>query len=153
MTQGSVMPAYPHLLTRKLNFGTIQQRVKVAAALGAPYERELTEAEDMARKQAREIVKELVKQGGPSTVTKSSGEEVALEETHVIALIAYMQRVGIDLYATDSTTENKTDEKSEQDKKDGKSDQGKTDQGKSDQGKTDGKNKDQNKKADSDKKG
>ena len=99
MTKGSVMPAYPHLRTKKLNFGSIPARIWAAAALGAPYDR-ANESEEMAHEQAKLIVKELVEQGGPATIENSSGEKIALEETQVIALIAYMQRVGTDLFAT-----------------------------------------------------
>ena len=52
---GSIMPAYPWLSERDLNFGSIQARVNAAAFLGAKYDRELTDAEEMAREQAREI--------------------------------------------------------------------------------------------------
>jgi cytochrome c oxidase cbb3-type subunit I/II len=103
MTKGSVMPAYPHLRTKKLNFGTIPARLRAAAALGAPYVEELNSGEDMAREQAKLIVKELVEQGGPASVKNSAGEDIALEETQVIALIAYMQRVGVDLFAAPET--------------------------------------------------
>ena len=56
----------------------------------------------MALEQAEQIVKELVEQGGPATLPNASGEDVALEKTHVIALIAYLQRLGTDIYATES---------------------------------------------------
>ena len=97
------MPAYPHLMTKELNFRTIQPRVNAAAALGAPYDREMTEAELMAREQAQQIVKELVEQGGPPQVPDSAGNAVNLEDTQVIALIAYLQRVGVDLFAATPT--------------------------------------------------
>ena len=105
---GSVMPAYPHLMTRTLNFSTIQDRVNAAHALGAPYDRELTEAEQMAREQASKIVAELVAQGGPSTFDDSRGDSIALEETQIIALIAYLQRVGVDLFETEDATTSET---------------------------------------------
>jgi cytochrome c oxidase cbb3-type subunit I/II len=103
MVQGSVMPAYPHLMVNKLNFKSIQDRVNAAHMLGAPYVRELEEAEEMAHEQAQEIVKQLVEQGGPAEVDGARGEKVALEDTHLIALIAYLQRVGIDLHATEDS--------------------------------------------------
>ena len=96
------MPAYPHLMTRALNFRSIEARIHAAATLGAPWERELTDSEAMAKEQAAKIVKELVEQGGPATVRDSSGNKVALENMHVIALIAYLQRVGVDLFATET---------------------------------------------------
>jgi len=103
MTPGSVMPAYPHLITQELDFNAIPPRIQAAAALGAPYDRELTEAVEMAKEQAEKIVKELVEQTGPATVTDSDGNEIGLETTQVIALIAYIQRIGIDLFATEES--------------------------------------------------
>ena len=101
MTKGSVMPAYPHLRLTKLNFGEIPARIQAAALLGAPYDRELEEAEEMAREQARQIVKELVEQGGVDKIKHpKTGEEIDLAETQVIAMIAYLQRIGTDLFAT-----------------------------------------------------
>ncbi len=104
MTKGSVMPAYPHLITQKLNFNSIPARIRAASMLGAPYTRELTESKEMALEQAKEIVKALTEQGGPidGTVKDSSGETVKLEDTKIIALIAYMQRIGTDLFKTDA---------------------------------------------------
>ncbi|MFK7769154.1 MAG: cytochrome-c oxidase, cbb3-type subunit I [Mariniblastus sp.] len=101
MVKGSVMPAYPHLVTRKLNFRSIQGRVNGAAMLGAPYVRELNEAPEMAREQARQIAWELAQQDGPSTIKSESGEIVGLDETQIVALIAYLQRLGTDLHASD----------------------------------------------------
>ena len=105
LVKGSVMPAYSHLMSTELNFRSIQDRIDAAHALGAPYERELTEAEAMAREQAKKIVKELVEQGGPAEIKMSDGNTIGLEETHLIAMIAYLQRIGTDLYATESETE------------------------------------------------
>ncbi len=101
MTPGSVMPAYPHFLTNKLNFNSIPARVKATAMLGAPYDRELTESIEMAREQAKKIVAELVVQNEKATFTDSTGEVIPLEETYMIAMLAYMQRIGIDLFATE----------------------------------------------------
>jgi cytochrome c oxidase cbb3-type subunit I/II len=89
LTPGSIMPAYPELEQTVLNFKSIQDRVKAAAFLGAPYSRELTDAETMAREQAQQIASEIEKQQGPS----------GLADKQVVALIAYMQRLGVDLTA------------------------------------------------------
>lgn len=110
MVTGSVMPAFPHLLTKKLDFKEIPPRVKTAAQLGAPYDDETLEnAIEVARAQARKIVDELVEQqgeGGSRTIRDANGKEVNLEETQVIALIAYLQRVGTDLFATPESEAN-----------------------------------------------
>ncbi len=103
MVKGSVMPAYPHLIESKLNMATIPARVNAAAMLGAPYDRELTDAIAMAKEQARQIAAELAEQGGPKVITSSSGDSTPIEETKIIALIAYLQRVGTDLYATETS--------------------------------------------------
>ena len=102
MTDGSVMPAYPHLLTSELNFSTIPARIRTVHLLGAPYDAEvLDNAEEVALEQAREVVKVLGEQsgeGGPGPGTMMG--DVPIERTKVIALIAYLQRMGTDLTAT-----------------------------------------------------
>lgn len=103
MTPGSIMPAFPHLATKELNFNGIPPRIKAASMLGAKYDFEPEEAVDKAREQARIIVKELVEQGGAAKIRDAAGNDIALEETQIIALIAYVQRVGTDLFATPTT--------------------------------------------------
>jgi cytochrome c oxidase cbb3-type subunit I/II len=103
MTQGSVMPAYPHLIANELNYRSLPARIRAAAMLGAPYERELTESVEMAKEQARQIVRQLAEQGSPSTVVSSGGQSIELDTTQVIALIAYLQRIGTDIYASSET--------------------------------------------------
>jgi cytochrome c oxidase cbb3-type subunit I/II len=87
LVKDSIMPAYPEFESTLLNFKTIQERVNAVAYLGAPYQRELTEAEQMAREQGMLIAAEIVRQQGPA----------GLEDKQVIALIAYLQRLGTDL--------------------------------------------------------
>jgi cytochrome c oxidase cbb3-type subunit I/II len=85
---GSVMPAYPHLGDDRIDFASIQRRVNAMAMLGVPYERAaLDDAPGLARAQARDYATKLAAQGGPA----------GLEDRDVIALIAYMQRLGRDI--------------------------------------------------------
>ncbi len=105
MVKGSVMPAYPHLMNSKLNFKLIPARVQAAAWLGAPYEDELNDSVEMAQQQARQIAWELAQQGGPTTMKSKSGDQVGVEETKIVALIAYLDRIGTDLYATEESDE------------------------------------------------
>ena len=91
----SLMPEYSHLLSTKLNFKSIYQRVLAAKYLGAPYTSELeiandgrTNAETLAIKQAERIAVDIATQGGP----------LGMEDKQIVALIAYMQRLGIDRY-------------------------------------------------------
>ena len=85
---GSVMPPYPHLLRDRIDWGVIQSRVDVMAMLDVPYDaRALSSAEAMAREQANMLAARLVSQGGPAEMA----------DKDVIALIAYLQRLGMDI--------------------------------------------------------
>jgi cytochrome c oxidase cbb3-type subunit I/II len=103
VSPGSVMPSYEHLLEEELDFDAIAPHVKAAAYLGAPYsEEELNNTAEVAFKQAEAVAAEIVAQGGPpSTFDKQA-----------IALIAYLQRVGIDLFRTETPEESSTPEES-----------------------------------------
>jgi cytochrome c oxidase cbb3-type subunit I/II len=85
------MPAYPWLLTEDLDFEQIQSRVKAMSRLGVPYsEEEIENAAQLAREQAREIKEKLVSED--ATYAESD-----LERKKVIALTAYMLRLGTDI--------------------------------------------------------
>ncbi|MCA9020923.1 MAG: cbb3-type cytochrome c oxidase subunit II, partial [Planctomycetaceae bacterium] len=103
MTNGSIMPAYPWLETKELNFKTIPDRVWAASFLGAPYTRALDDSIAMAKEQAKAIADDIEKQKGPS----------GLEDKQVVALIAYLQRLGTDIYKTPAATDKTETAKSE----------------------------------------
>ncbi len=86
------MPSYEHLLDTDIDFEKITDRVWAAHVLGAPYDRELTEAPQMAREQAEKIAADIVSQGGPVM----RGELLTID-TQAVALIAYLQRIGTDI--------------------------------------------------------
>ncbi|MEZ6095461.1 MAG: cytochrome-c oxidase, cbb3-type subunit I [Pirellulaceae bacterium] len=98
MTTNSIMPAYPHFMTETLAFKNIQPMIRTAHMLGAPYDRELDEAEAVAREQAAQIIKELKEQDPQSA---SEGEFDEYEDKQVIAVIAYLQRLGVDYFKTE----------------------------------------------------
>ena len=88
ITPRSIMPPYPWLLSKKLDFKMIPRRVEVMTQLGVPYSAEtVANAETMARGQAKFIADDIAKQGGPA----------GLEDKEVIAVVAYLQRLGTDL--------------------------------------------------------
>ncbi|GAA4468276.1 cytochrome-c oxidase, cbb3-type subunit I [Novipirellula rosea] len=95
VSPGSVMPSYLHLLDTKINFEMIPDRVWAAQALGAPYDFDIADSADIARKQAEVIAADVVSQGGPV----QRGELMTFD-TKAIALIAFLQRVGTDIFAT-----------------------------------------------------
>ncbi|MGE5185970.1 MAG: cytochrome-c oxidase, cbb3-type subunit II, partial [Acidobacteriota bacterium] len=85
---GSVMPSYPHLLTDDIPFDVLQKRVDVMAMLGVPYDAQaLAHADTLAHQQALKYATELKTEGGPA----------GMENKEVIALIAYLQRLGQDI--------------------------------------------------------
>jgi len=84
----STMPRYPWLLKDSIDFPAIQRRVDVMAILGVPYGDAVKNAETMARQQASTLAAEVVQQGGPE----------GLEDKKIIALVAYLQRLGTDLF-------------------------------------------------------
>ncbi len=86
-TPQSIMPRYSWMLTEEIEFSKIQPRVDVMVMLGVPYGDAVKEAEAMARVQAKEIADQVVEQGGPA----------GLEDKEVIALTAYLQRMGTDI--------------------------------------------------------
>lgn len=93
-TEGSIMPSYRHLIRGDLNFGEIEHRVRALAMIGTPYGEAVKSAEEMARAQAGRVAEEIR--------TQMPGVELPedLEEKKVVALIAYIQRLGTDIGAT-----------------------------------------------------
>ncbi|MBA2664733.1 MAG: cytochrome-c oxidase, cbb3-type subunit I [Bradymonadaceae bacterium] len=84
----SIMPSYPWLLTKSLDLGSTQKKLEVMMMLGVPYTiDQADQAIDLAQAQALEIAREIAEQGGPE----------GLEDKEIVALIAYMQRLGIDI--------------------------------------------------------
>jgi len=102
---GSIMPSYRHLVNARLNFDEIEPRVGVMRdAFAVPYLE--GRAEEDARAQALVIAEEIATQaGGIESVLVNPDESSRfdsledLSERRVVALIAYIQRLGIDLYA------------------------------------------------------
>lgn len=94
MTARSIMPAYPHFLTKTINFEQIQSRVDAMAMIGVPYGDAVRgQAPAMARAQAAVIAAEIEQQGGPA----------GLADKQITAMVAYMQRLGMDLKAQPTT--------------------------------------------------
>jgi cytochrome c oxidase cbb3-type subunit I/II len=86
---GSIMPRYSWLLSRNYDSNSIPPRITALRRIGVPYAPELerTAIRD-ARKQAEQIVANL-KQGSIETTP----------DKEIIALIAYLQRLGTDIKA------------------------------------------------------
>ena len=90
MTPGSIMPEYSWLTKAKTGYKILPKKLSVMAAFGVPYtEDEIAGSIEHAKKQAHEITKEM----------ESSGVQMKMQDKQIIALIAYLQRLGTDLGA------------------------------------------------------
>jgi cytochrome c oxidase cbb3-type subunit I/II len=87
VTPGSIMPRFGWMLEAPADFASVQRRIDALLMLGVPYGALIDRAEPVAREQARQIAQEIVAQGGPA----------GLEDKQIVALIAYLQRLGTDL--------------------------------------------------------
>ena len=88
MTPGSIMPTYEWLVKKKTGYDILPKKLSVMAAMGVPYSQdEIDNAVAIAKAQALEITEEMA----------SSGVEAKMQDKQIIALIAYLQRLGKDL--------------------------------------------------------
>jgi cytochrome c oxidase cbb3-type subunit I/II len=87
VSPGSIMPAYPWLYTQPIDEAVLPAKIRAMQALGVPYPRDYDQraVEDM-RAQAAKIAGELRAQKVPAEADKE-----------IIALIAYLQRLGTDI--------------------------------------------------------
>jgi cytochrome c oxidase cbb3-type subunit I/II len=89
MSPGSLMPAYPHFAENELDLSELPAKISALRTLGTPYPRNFeNEAVAKAQEQARGIAEKLNSQG-----VKDAG----LENKEIVALIAYLQRLGADI--------------------------------------------------------
>ena len=87
VTAGSVMPRYTWLFDNKIDYKTLEKKMSVMQTLGVPYTaEEIKNGIINAQAQATTIAKGLVESGVPAKV----------EDKEIIAMIAYMQRIGAD---------------------------------------------------------
>ncbi|MBS1507182.1 MAG: cytochrome-c oxidase, cbb3-type subunit I [Bacteroidetes bacterium] len=89
VSNGSIMPAYPWLFDQTVDLSTTASKIKALRTIGVPYEEgyEATANNDL-QAQAAKVAESL----------KKDGYEVA-PETEIVALIAYLQRLGRDIKA------------------------------------------------------
>lgn len=86
ITPLSIMPSYPWLTEKKVDFLLLRKKLSVMKSLGVPYsDDEVANADILAEKQAQAIAADLEKQGGVGK---------GLERSEMIALIAYLQALG-----------------------------------------------------------
>ena len=87
MSPGSIMPAYDWLYEQTLNTNMTQKKLQAMKTLGVPYDDgQITNAVSDLNRQAKEIQ------------TQMAGEKIKIgADKEIIALIAYLQRLGTDI--------------------------------------------------------
>ncbi|MEM9916058.1 MAG: cytochrome-c oxidase, cbb3-type subunit II, partial [Planctomycetota bacterium] len=96
----SIMPSYGWLLKKKIDYKSIPLRMKANRAVGVPYtDEQIATAIEDAETQAAEINARFLEEKQGPFVTYD-GEELDLSDTQVIAMVAYLQRLGTDLAKT-----------------------------------------------------
>ncbi|MGE5316015.1 MAG: cytochrome-c oxidase, cbb3-type subunit I [Acidobacteriota bacterium] len=87
MSPGSIMPAYPWLLTNDLNTSATGAKIRAMQALGVPYPKGYEQfAMNDLTAQSEAVALDLQKAGAPAEPQKE-----------IVALIAYLQRLGTDI--------------------------------------------------------
>ena len=93
-SEGSIMPAYPWL-KNKLDYSLIKSKISALRSVGVPYPEGYEEqAEADLLKQANEIYEIII---------QDPEIETAKPDMELIALIAYLERLGSDIYKTDNS--------------------------------------------------
>lgn len=95
VSPGSLMPKFPWLITNDMDLSTLPRKINAMITLGVPYPKGYaSQARTDLEAQARKIAVELKSQG----VVVSPNKEI-------IALIAYLQRLGTDITKADKEQE------------------------------------------------
>jgi cytochrome c oxidase cbb3-type subunit I/II len=96
ISPGSMMPAYPWILEDQLDLSLTKAKISAMRKLGVPYpegyeEQALEDIELQAKIIATNIVNDVSEDPTPEKIEK-------LSKTEVVALIAYLQRLGADIH-------------------------------------------------------
>lgn len=93
MSDGSIMPTYKHLFSQELDTSVTPSKISVMRTLGVPYEEGYeSSVDDDRREQAMQIASGIK--------VKAEAAKFRIEVSHkkkIIALIAYLQRLGTDI--------------------------------------------------------
>jgi cytochrome c oxidase cbb3-type subunit I/II len=102
ISSGSIMPAYPWMFSNTLDLASLKGKMEAMVTLGVPYtQEEVDNGEAIAMKQANAIYEDLKKDEKNLLLS-----EDGLQNNHeIIALIAYLQRLGTDISLSTQNTE------------------------------------------------
>jgi cytochrome c oxidase cbb3-type subunit I/II len=87
ISPGSIMPAYPHMIKNKIDYSVIPGRISALRSVGVPYPDGYENNSVADLKTQAKLIADNLKLDGIN----------ADPETEIIAIIAYLQRLGIDI--------------------------------------------------------
>ncbi len=105
LSPGSIMPAYPWLRDDNLNTSLLVKKISAMRKLGVPYKPGYEDiAMEELNKQSKVIAEDIVKNMPKMALNGMSPETKVkeLQQKEIIALIAYLQRIGTDIKAKPS---------------------------------------------------
>ncbi|MBE7638729.1 cytochrome-c oxidase, cbb3-type subunit I [Salegentibacter sp. BLCTC] len=112
---GSIMPAYKWLITDELDKGDTESKMEALRSLGVPYtQEEIDNAQQWMTEQGTQIEKNLYAdpdfvetyEAEKEFAAKNGKEFVEMRNREIVALIAYLQRLGTDIKAKDVEVSN-----------------------------------------------
>ncbi|PRD46633.1 cytochrome-c oxidase, cbb3-type subunit I [Sphingobacterium haloxyli] len=86
---GSIMPAYPWLIEQRLNNNLLDKKMNAMRVLGVPYSQE----------EIQNALTDLQKQADQITADLAANQMEVRSDSEIIAMIAYLQRLGKDIKA------------------------------------------------------
>ncbi|MCL6218843.1 cytochrome-c oxidase, cbb3-type subunit I [Zunongwangia pacifica] len=105
-SSGSIMPSYKWLLNRELDKSSTEDKMEAMVSLGVPYtQAEIDRAQEWMAEQGKKIEENLYSDPdfaktyeADKAYAKENGEEfVEMRNREIVALIAYLQRLGTDI--------------------------------------------------------
>ncbi len=94
ISAGSIMPAYPWMFENEIDLASLKAKMEAMVTLGVPYTQdEVNHGSELAMKQANTIYEDLKKDEKNLLL----GEEGLQNNHEIIAMIAYLQRLGTDI--------------------------------------------------------
>jgi cytochrome c oxidase cbb3-type subunit I/II len=113
-SEGSIMPSYKWLLRNTLDKSMTEKKMNAMVTLGVPYTQEqIDTAQDWMTEQGMKIEQNLLEDPDFATsykedqdAAKASGETfIPIRDREVVALIAYLQRLGTDIKIVENNPE------------------------------------------------
>jgi len=107
---GSIMPSYKWLVRGKLDKSSTEDKMKAMVSLGVPYsEEEIANAQQLMDAQGKQIEENLYQDPdfaknyeADKKFAQENGQDfVEMKDREIVAIIAYIQRLGTDIKVKD----------------------------------------------------